>query len=188
MKQFKITVLALITIVSFASCSDDDSVAPPVNEEEVITTVTVTFTPMNGGTAVVLTSRDLDGDGPNAPVVTASGNLIAGITYDGRVTFLNELASPIEDITEEIDAEGDKHQIFYQQTGLGDFTYLDEDANGNPIGLHFIYTAPGITANGPLTVTLRHEPNKIAEGVAQGIITNAGGATDAEVTFNVVVE
>jgi hypothetical protein len=34
---------------------------------------------------------------------------------------------------------------------------------------------------------LRHLPNKSAAGVAAGDITNAGGATDAQVTYPIVI-
>ena len=72
MKNSKILAIALISIFTFSSCNnDDDPIA--VNEEEVITTVTTTLTA--GNQTVTLTSRDLDGDGPNAPVVTASADL-----------------------------------------------------------------------------------------------------------------
>ena len=43
-------------------------------------------------------------------------------------------------------------------------------------------------ATGDLVVTLRHLPNKSAPGVADGEITNAGGATDFAVTYPVVVQ
>ncbi|MBC7522834.1 MAG: type 1 periplasmic binding fold superfamily protein, partial [Flavobacterium sp.] len=36
-----------------------------------------------------------------------------------------------------------------------------------------------------IVVTLRHEPLKSADGVAAGSIVNAGGATDAQVTYPV---
>ncbi len=187
MKNLKISALALITIITFSSCSSDDT-ATLVNEEEVITTVTATFTPQGGGTPIVLTSRDLDGDGPDAPVVSVSGNFAKGAVYNGTVTFLNELENPAGNITEEIFEEGHEHQIFYTQTGLGSFAYTDTDVNGKPTGLSFTYTATANAATGKLTIRLIHEPNKDAEGVAQGIITNAGGSTDAEVVFNVSVE
>lgn len=187
MKNLKISLLALIATVSFTSCSSDDDALVPVNEEEVITTITATFTPQGGGEAIILQSRDLDGDGPDAPVVTVSGDFTAGINYNGTVVFLNELANPTEDITEEIHEEGDEHQLFYQQNGLGTFAYADEDINGNPIGLQFTYEASATATSGNLTITLRHEPNKDAEGVSNGIITNAGGNTDATVTFTINV-
>lgn len=177
------TLLVSITALLTFSCSNDDN--GPVNEEEVITTVTTTLT--GGGQIITLTSRDLDGDGPNAPIITVSGNLIANTTYAGEVSFLNETVSPADNITAEVEAEGEEHQIFYQfPAALGTVTYTDLDLNGKPIGLAFTLTT-GNAGTGNLTVTLRHLPNKSATGVASGDITNAGGATDALVTYPVTV-
>lgn len=182
MKHLKLASFALLAFTLF-SCSDDDSA--PVNEEEVITTVTITL--QNGLDVITLKSQDLDGDGPNAPVVTVSGDLAAGLTYTGSVEFLNELESPAEDITEEVEEEGVEHQIFYQLTNsLGTITYDDVDDNGDPIGLEFTLVT-GSVGSGTLTLTLRHEPNKDASGVSSGDINNAGGSTDAEVSFPVSV-
>lgn len=185
MKNFKLIALLVIPVLFSTSCSnDDDNTA--VNEEEVITTVTTTLE--GGGETITLTSRDLDGDGPNAPIVTVSGNLVAGTTYTGTTTFLNELVSPAEDITEEVEEEGADHQVFYQlPSSIGTVTYADLDDNGNPIGLNFTLVAGTSGSTGNLTVTLRHLPNKTATGVANGDITNAGGSTDATVTFSVTV-
>jgi hypothetical protein len=188
MKNVKISLFALLTVITITSCSDDDNTAAIVNENEVITTVTATLTPQDGGTAIVLKSQDLDGDGPNAPVVTVSGNFATGKVYNGAVTFLNELDSPAENITLEVHEEGYEHQIFFQQSGLGTFAYADQDVNGRPIGLSFTYTAAAAPVTGSLTLTLRHEPNKAGEGVSGGSITNAGGSTDAEVVFPVAVQ
>ena len=186
MKYFNPTKALFLATASLflASCSDDDN--GPVNEEEVITTVITTLT--NGSTTITLTSRDLDGDGPNAPVVTVSGNLTAGTTYTGSTTFLNELESPAEDITVEVEEEGADHQVFYQlPSSIGTVTYTDTDANGRPIGLNFTLVAGTSGSTGTLTVTLRHLPNKTASGVSGGDITNAGGNTDAAVSFSVAV-
>lgn len=183
MKNLKLIVLLVIPVLFSTSCSNDDEI---VNEEEVITTVTTTLT--GGGQVITLTSRDLDGDGPNAPVVTVSGNLVAGTTYTGSTTFLNELESPAEDITVEVEEEGADHQVFYQlPSSIGTVTYTDTDANGRPIGLNFTLVAGTSGSTGTLTVTLRHLPNKTASGVSGGDITNAGGNTDAAVTFSVAV-
>ncbi len=183
MKNLKILIITLLGVTTLVSCSKDDG---PVNEEEVITTVTTTLT--NGANVITLRSRDLDGDGPNAPVVTVSGNLTTNTTYTGTVSFLNEIASPTEDITVEVLEEGVDHQLFFQApTALGTFTYSDTDANGKPIGLQFTLVT-GNASSGNLLVTLRHEPNKSAVGVAAGDITNAAGATDAAVTYPVVVQ
>lgn len=183
MKNLKLIALLVIPVIFSTSCSNDDA---PVNEEEVITTVTTTL--VGGGQTITLTSRDLDGDGPNAPVVTVSGNLVAGTTYTGSTKFLNELESPAEDITVEVEEEGADHQVFYQlPSSIGTVTYTDTDANGRPIGLNFTLVAGTSGSTGTLTVTLRHLPNKTASGVSGGDITNAGGNTDAAVSFSVAV-
>lgn len=182
MKNLKLLFASLIT-VTFVSCSNDDP--SPVNEEEVITTVRVTL--VNGGNTITLQSQDLDGDGPNAPVVTVSGNLDTNTTYTGTIEFLNELENPAEDITLEVEEEGTEHQVFYQlSNNLGTITYTDTDTNGNPVGLTFNFVT-GNAGSGTLTVTLRHEPIKTATGVSSGDITNAGGETDVEVSFPVTV-
>ncbi|MBK7753909.1 MAG: hypothetical protein IPI41_15275 [Flavobacteriales bacterium] len=84
--------------------------------------------------------------------------------------------------------EGVDHQFFFQPAGANiTFAYSDADANGNPIGLQTTM-ASGTASVGSLKVTLRHEPDKTAAGVASGDITNAAGETDIEVTFPVVIE
>lgn len=182
-KVAKILFISL-TSIALASCSDDDN--GPINEEEVITTVITTLT--NGTNTITLTSRDLDGDGPNAPVVTASGILEANTIYNGTIDFLNETVTPAESITVEIDEEAEEHQIFYQTpSSIGTFGYTDFDSNGKPVGLNFTFTT-GNAGSGNVIVTLRHLPNKSATGVASGDITNAGGATDALVTYPIVIQ
>ena len=187
MRKFKISILTAIAITGtlFTSCSNDDDAAPvPVNEEEVITTITVTLTPNGGGTAVTLQSRDLDGDGPNAPVVTVSGNLVANTTYNGAIVLLNETEDPAENVTEEVEEEDDEHQFFYTIGGGLDLTttYTNFDGNNNPLGTTFD-AAAGAAGTGTITFTLRHVPTKPNTGLA-----NAGGSTDIEVTFDVTIQ
>lgn len=185
MKNSKILAFALLSIFTFSSCNNDDPIA--VNEEELITTVTTTLTSA-GSPTITMISRDLDGDGPNSPVVTVSSNLAINTTYTGAVTFKNESVTPIEDITVEIKEEGDEHQLFFQTaTAIGAFTYADADKNGKPIGLAFTLKTGTAAATGDIIVVLRHEPIKNAAGVAGGSITNAGGNTDAEVKYSVVL-
>lgn len=184
MKNLKFLPLAIFSLVMFSSCEKD---AEEVNEEEVITTVTTTL--IGGGNVITLKSQDLDGDGSNPPIFTVDGgNLLTNTTYKGITTFTNELVKPAEDITIEVNEEGEEHQIFYQApVAIGTFAYTDIDKNGKPIGLSFDLTTGAASATGNLTVTLRHEPNKEASGVATGNITNAGGSTDASVVFPIKV-
>ncbi|AWV96940.1 type 1 periplasmic binding fold superfamily protein [Arcticibacterium luteifluviistationis] len=168
------------------SCEKDDPVIP--NEEELITTLNYQLVPEGGGDTVVLSFKDIDGDGGNAPVIT-NGVLKANTTYVGTLSLLNESVSPVESITEEVEEEGDEHQFFFEKSDALDvaISYDDVDANGDPVGLK-TRLVTGAVSNGTLVITLRHEPSKAASGVSDGLIANAGGETDIEVSFNVEVE
>lgn len=196
MKTLKyIFAVQLLALVSISCSSDDDSVPAPINEEEVITTMTVTLTPSGGLPVVTLQSQDLDGDGPDAPVVTVSGNLLANTSYAGTVELLNETESPAESINEEIEEEAGDHQFFFQNSGSLNLTttYADMESDytseggTNPVGINFTVLT-GNASSGSYTVTLRHEPNKDASNVSDGDITNAAGETDFAQTFNVTIQ
>ncbi|WP_241240857.1 MULTISPECIES: type 1 periplasmic binding fold superfamily protein [unclassified Maribacter] len=177
------TVLALLTVglLTF-SCSNDDDDPEAVDEEEVITTMNITLTAASGN--ITLQSQDLDGDGPNAPIIDISGNLAANTVYAGSIELLNETETPAEDVTLEVAEEDDEHQFFFATTGgLTSADYADEDGDGNPLGILFTLTT-GDAGNGTLQVTLRHEPKKPNDGT----LSDAGGETDIAQTFNVVVE
>jgi len=184
----KIKTIATSIFISLLiiSCSDDDDVPEIVNEEEVITTLNLTLTPADGGATVELSSRDLDGDGPNPPEITVE-NLTANTVYNAVVEVLNEIEG--EDITEEVAEEDDEHQFFYQAVGDVSFTleYNDADDDNNPLGIATTITT-GAPGSGNMVVVLRHLLDKFAEGVADGDITNAGGDTDVEVSFPIVIE
>ncbi|MGB5191318.1 type 1 periplasmic binding fold superfamily protein [Robiginitalea sp.] len=186
MKTIKfLSVLACAGLV-FTSCSSDDDNPPPVNEEEIITTMTITMIPIGvAGETVVLQVRDLDGDGPNPPDVTVSGNLAADTTYESAIVLLNETESPPENITEEVEEEDDEHQFFYGVGGSLNATteYANFDGDGNPLGTEFRLSA-GSASSGTLSFTLRHEPKKPNDGS----LSDAGGETDIAQTFNVTIE
>lgn len=185
MKTIKLLAIPFLCLALFTSCEDDDVDPVPVNEEEVITTMTIDLTPATGNT-ITLRTRDLDGDGPTAPVVTVSGNLMANTTYTGSIELLDETdLTDVEDITEEVEEEDDEHQFFFN-TGLGTVAYADMDDDGNPVGLSFTLTT-GAATTGSFTVTLRHDLDKNAPGVSDGDIANAGGSTDITQTFMVTV-
>lgn len=180
MKNKNLLLLFLGAILLW-SCSDDDDTPELIEEEEVITTVTVTLTHLEE--TITLNYKDLDGDGPEAPVVDVMGNLKANTLYTGGVSLLNESISPVEDITEEIQEKDEEHQFFYSFSGaIESVNIVDTDGNGDPLGLEFELqtTAAGDASFG---LVLKHEPKKPNTGVL-----DAGGETDVEVNFTVTVE
>lgn len=183
MKQ-SLALLLSVLLVTMLSC-EKEPVVP--NEEELITSLIFTLTPDGGGDAVVLSFEDLDGDGGDNPDISVE-NLAANTTYTGSLLLESTVDGVTENISEEVAEEDLEHQFFFATTVAGlTVSYSDTDPEGNPIGLD-TEVVTGEAGSGTVTVTLRHEPNKSASGVADGDITNAGGETDIEVEFAVVVE
>lgn len=191
----------VVTLSLAAGCGDEGG---SHNESEVITTVTLTFTPSAAGTPVVAAVNDPDGDGGNPPTIDPV-NLAAGM-FGLTVKFENRLEMPPEDITAEVMGESHEHQIFFTGTAVNGpassqpgapltQTYGDTDTNGLPIGL--ANTMAAARGAGMLTVTLRHLPPvnghatktaALATTVRDTGFAAIGGSTDAQVTFPVTVQ
>lgn len=189
--QLKYMTMAMIAAAAITGCKKDKedplTPDPPTNEEEVITTLALHFHSIGESEHKHFIFSDPDGDGGNAPVITAD-TLSHDSAYIVEIEVLNESATPAVDITEEIQEENTVHQFFFQVSGASaTVVYNDLDANALPIGLNTTWTI-GAASNGQVIVTLRHEPDKTAPGVSSGDITNAGGDTDMEVTFPLVIE
>jgi hypothetical protein len=190
-KQFKFYALFLAAAITISSCNTDNENPKQVIEEELITTVIATYAPVGGGEVITLQFKDLDGEGANPPVISVSGNFKSYTAYNGTLQFKNELTAPAQDITKEILELDKEHQAFYQTTGnLNPFTYATAasnfDTNGKPVGLQSVFTTT-TAATGNLTITLKHNPNKMGANVADGDITNSVGSIDVEVSFSITV-
>ena len=121
MKKQTFLLPLLILSLIFTGCSDDDDHddhSHPVNEEEVITTIEVTLS--DGTNSYVLIWEDLDGDGPDLPIIT--GATIPSNSYDAEIQLYNKTLDPTDDeyvVTTEILEEDVDHQFF--QTPLPDW-------------------------------------------------------------------
>ncbi len=182
-------IMGVLAVAMFTACEKDDEEDPVIpNEEELITTLRFNLVPSAGGDTITWTFTDLDGDGGDAPVIENGAALVEGTTYSSHVEFLNETESPAEDITEEVADEALEHQVFYLANGADlNLSYTDMDTEGNPIGLTTDVIAQSVSS-GTLNIILRHEPDKEATGVSDGDITNAGGESDIEVTFDIAIQ
>lgn len=201
---FKSTSLALLALAMVsAGCGHDDDGHDHGNEEGVITTVRLTFTPTAGGANVVASFNDPDGDGGSAPTVDPI-TLPAG-AYSLAAKFENGLETPPVDITAEISDEAEEHQVFLLGTAVSGpastqamapltHSYADTDANGLPVGL--ANTIAAAAGTGTLTVVLRHLPPvngmpvkvaNLATTVSSGGLAAIGGSSDVEVNFPVTV-
>ena len=152
-------------------------IVEPVNEVSEITTLNVYF-----NNVLNLQYRDLDGSGPNTPIIT-SNPLSPYTTYNVNLEFLNELEGPAIDLTEIIIEEDIDHQIFVSLNNGSDVSVnnFNLDENGNILGTQFQLTT-GSVSEGTITITLVHEPMKPNDG-----LESAGGEIDIQVTFDVLV-
>jgi hypothetical protein len=192
------SALLLFPLWFATSCNEDD---PPLeNVPELITQVTLTFTPVAGGAAVVVTATDPDGEGVQDIEVDGPANLTAGQSYTLTLELVNGLVapgSPGYNITGEIDEEADEHLFFFGWTGAifsdpsgdgnldarsGDVNYNDSDDNGLPLGLSTSWTTASSPGSGTLRILLKHQP-----GTKSSTSESTTGETDVDLMFEVIV-
>jgi hypothetical protein len=177
----------LLALPALAACGDSSTA--PGGETELISRVTLTFTPAGGGAPITAYIDDADGNGPQAPSAQVGTlGFAAGTTYTGTVKFENRLANPIEDITEEVEEESDEHRVYYTVagglTGAGLLiTPTDTDTQGRPLGVTFSAVVNGTVGGqtGTLRVVLCHYD----EAPKVGSSTSCQGETDIDVSFAV---
>lgn len=180
---------ATLLAVGVAACGDDPAVPPIGNEQELITDVTITLTPVGGGTAISSTIADPDGEGPLPPAAqTGAIVLTPGVTYDGSIAFVDnqDPANP-DNITAEVMAEADEHRVFYTLAGVTGVTIpdssLDTDGDGAPLGLSFqvLVDAAG-SGSGTIQVVLSHYDDS-----PKGDGSTPSNETDVDVSFTASV-
>jgi hypothetical protein len=184
------SILFVLALWFLSGCNNEDP--EPSNEEELITTLTLTFQKIDDlgasvGLPISFTWEDLDGSGSTAPTIDAIG-LDAHSRYQVSMTLTDKSKTPQLDVAAEVQEEGHEHQFFYVTSSSLQlsFAYNDQDANSLPIGLSTVATTDH-ESSGTLHVILRHEPVKEASGVSDGDITNADGETDVDAEFPVSI-
>jgi hypothetical protein len=107
-------------LLTAASCSDNPATPPPgAGDPENISRITITLTPVGGGSAVVSYIVDPDGttlpNPPQAPSATLT--LAKGVTYNGSIALLNDIdPGNVVNITTEVTNEANFHRFFYTIT------------------------------------------------------------------------
>ncbi len=174
---------------------NEDPDAPPCeNEEEIITDVTLTWTPVDGGAPIVARAQDPDGEGPQDLQVLDDIELVESTEYTLTIELRNEIEG--EDITEEIMEEDDEHMFFFawadelfvSPAGNGNVDnrpdpvgYNDFDENNLPVGLSTSWTTSTvITSADTFRVVLKHQPD-----IKSGTSTIEDGGTDVDLTWTI---
>lgn len=197
MKNFQFVFLSVFLLSALILNSGCKKEVPPIeNEEEIITDIILTFTPAGGGASITATAQDPDGEGVQDLQITKNIELLSNTTYTMSIKLENNIE--MEDITKEVEEEGDEHLFFFEFTpdifsnpsGNGNadnrtdpVNYNDADQNGIPIGLSTTWTT-GDAANGAsFRIVLKHQPDVKS---ASSSITDGG--TDVDLTWPLTIQ
>ena len=179
-----LTMFVLLTTV-FSSCKKD---AIENNDEEVITTLRLTFAPVGGGNSLVYQYDDADGPGGIQPT---KEEIVLQPTKSYNVTLqlLNKTVNPVADKTDEIKQEGISHRFYYEPAAGSNITVsgLDNDANGVALGLSSNWIS-GAAATGKIKITLRHYSGNPPSKAANDPVNSTKSSTDLEVEFNTKIQ
>lgn len=179
----QVSLAALLMSTVFAGCKKEKG---ETNEEEVITTMIIRLTQSGSSTPIVYEFSDPDGPGGATPV-TDDIDLSPNTTYTASVQLLNETATPVEDITLEVEEESHAHRFYYQPTGASlAVSGLNNDTNGVPLGTTSTWTT-GAAGTGQVKVTLRHYPADPPNKSVDDQVDSPKSGTDVEATFNVII-
>ena len=185
MKKFinYISILALLSVLFLTACKKEKG---EHNEEELITSVILKFTPVGGGTTLEYSFSDPDGPGGLAPT-TSTIVLSQNTTYNVAIEFKNDVTGEI--INQEIEEEADAHRIYYTPAAGSSIQIsgLDTDADGVPLGLSSVWTC-GASGSSQVTVTLRHYGSTPPDKQIADPVNSPKSSTDAEVIFDTQVQ
>lgn len=173
--------LIALCLLIFSSCKKDQLEEP--NEEELITTMRLTFIPVGSSNPLVYEFDDADGPGGNA--ATQDEILLAPSTaYDVTVQLLNKTVTPPADITAEVADEPGSHRFYYTPAAASQITVggFDTDPAGVPLGITSRWST-GAAATGQVTVTLRHYAGTPPGKETADPANSPKSSTDIEVVF-----
>ncbi|WP_109694466.1 hypothetical protein [Chitinophaga deserti] len=190
-----IAFFAAAAVLTFSACKkeknepDDDA---HEHENEEITTVKLTFTnAVTPAEKVIATWKDMDGAGGAVPQIS---NIVlkANTAYLLSTELLDEHKNPADNITNEIQEEGDEHRVFHlffanadapvkdSLTTAATVTALDKDSKNLPIGLQ-VHMATKGAFKGYFRMVVRHQ-------VTGKDGTYAPGSTDAQTEFPIEIK
>lgn len=154
------------------------------NEEEVITTMNLYFTPDTGGATLLYSFDDADGPGGNSPVQSEI-LLEANKVYNVRMELLNRTVSPADTITNEVAEEAEAHRFYYTVSPGNNIVVsnLDNDANAVPLGINSRWST-GSAGTGTITITLRHYPGTPPDKQSADPVNSPKSSTDVSIVYS----
>lgn len=180
--------LSLFAMLSITACNKDKVDNPQPVEQELITTLRLNVTDSTGFNQSFSYKVENGFEDGTGTITVDTLRLAPQKSYNVTITVLNEKKTPAEDVTAEIIQERNKHLFFFSSNpasgnGSIQFSNGNKDDNNAPFNQTLRFST-GLTGTGALTVTLKHEPTNKNATTA----TAAGGETDAEAVFPVILQ
>jgi len=150
---------------------------------------------LGGATPIEVSAKDPDGGGPENIQILDEIVLQPNTTYQLSIYLEHSVGQ--ESLTDEVAEEADEHLFFFEWTdslfsdpaGNGNvdnrsdiINYLDQDAEGLPLGLTSYWTTGDATL-GTFRIVLKHQP-----GIKTSTSTVVQGETDVDLTWGLRVE
>ena len=176
----------LITGSIFSSCQKANMAEP--NEEELITTMKLTFIPVGGGATLIFQFDDPDG--PGGIAATTDEILLSPSTeYHVSLQLLNKTSNPVDDITAEVEGEAGAHRFYYEPSAGSNLVIsgFDTDPGGLPLGINSIWTT-GAQSTGNILITLRHYIGTPPDKAPGDPVNSAKSTTDIAVSYNTKIQ
>jgi hypothetical protein len=186
MKQIFIFLPVSALFVGLLHSCKKESNTPEQNENELITTVTMTAVPAGTTDTVTFIWEDMDGPGGDNPLIDTI-KLKAATVYAISMALYDKTKTPVEFSNTEIIEESDVHRFYFTPSSGTGITISDPDKDKNGISLGLSgKLSTTTTGAGELTVTLRHYADGGKEEADE--VNDVKSSTDAEATFPVVVD
>ncbi len=177
----------LFLLAGLAACTSDSN-DPLVVPDPFGVSLTIVFGSTTGGSPITFNYVDPDGPGGAAPMISAPP-LRANSVFNTNISLGLVEKGLISDRTAQVRDLDNQYQLFFLVVppSLMQHRYTDVDRDNLPLGLgNRIETGP--PGRGTLRVVLRRALNKRFNNLGPDNFSQAGGVSDADATFNVIVE
>ncbi len=179
---------SFLIVFFLVSCIHGEGIEPS-DDNELITTVKLVFTPQDDDddTTIPLNFywKDTEGDG----VVDRLDPIVLNdnTQYDLQVQLFDETKTPRVDISKAIVEEADVHLFVYKilPASLLRLSIKDRDSKGLALGLRGDVKT-GSKGNGKMRVLLKHQPPVNGQHVKNG--QEEPGSTDVDIEFYISIK
>lgn len=176
-----------LLLICLFGCEKDDGIGEE-NDEEVITTLLLKFSPQDGGDTLEFKYEDSDGPGGATPIIETI-QLANNKRYNVELLLLNITTNPVDSISNEVEEEGVAHRFYYlpQVNSNINVINLNEDENGFPLGLHSVWVT-GSESFGSINIVLRHYIGFPPDKAQDDPVDSNKSSTDIDVTFKTQIQ